>query len=56
MLAEISGNMAVMLRPKLSAKIAFAILGKPSNMASKPSSLQRRIRQAMQSQDTRLVR
>lgn len=48
--------MAIMIRPKLSAKIAFAILGKPSNLSSKPSSLQKKISKAMMYQDTRLVR
>jgi hypothetical protein len=48
--------MPIMLRPKLSAKIAFSILGKPSNMESKQSSLQKKITKAMMSQDTRLVR
>jgi len=48
--------MPIMLRPKLSSKIAFAILGKPANMEAKQSSLQKKINKAMISQDTRLVR
>lgn len=48
--------MPVMIRPKLSSKIAFAILGKPANMENKQSSLQKKINKAMISQDTRLVR
>jgi len=47
---------AVMIRPKISSKIAFAILGKPANIGSKPSSLQKKIAKAMENQDTRLVR
>ena len=48
--------MPVMIRPKISSKIAFAILGKPSNMEARQSSLQKKITKAMISQDTRLVR
>ena len=48
--------MPAMIRPKLSEKIAFAILGKPANIEAKPSSLQKKISKAMISQDTRLVR
>lgn len=48
--------MPIMMRPKISTKIAFAILGKPGNIESKPSSLQKKINKAMLSQDTRLVR
>jgi len=60
--AETSGNyflgvtMPIMIRSKLSAKIAFSILGKPANLSDKQSSLQKKISKSMQSQDTRLVR
>lgn len=48
--------MPIMVRPKISSKIAFAILGKPANLKDKPSGLQKKIAKAMESQDTRLVR
>lgn len=48
--------MAIMIRPKLSSKIAFAILGKPANIEAKPSSLQKKINKAMIYQDSKLVR
>lgn len=46
----------IMIRPKISAKIAFAILGKPANIENKQSSLQKKISKAMMYQDTRLSR
>lgn len=46
----------VMLRPKISSKIVFAILGKPAALQNKQSSLQKKISRAMMYQDTRLVR
>lgn len=48
--------MAIMVRPKISATIAFAIIGKPSNLQDKPSSLQKKISKAMEGQSTRLLR
>jgi len=48
--------MPVMIRSKLSSKIAFNILGKPSNIEAKSSSLQKKINKAMISQGARLVR
>lgn len=45
-----------MIRSKASAKMAYAITGKPANMTSKQSSLWKKINKVTITQDTRLVR
>ena len=48
--------MPIMIRSKLSKKIAFKIIGKPDAMQEKKSATQKKISKVMSYQDSRLVR
>lgn len=48
--------MPIMLRPKISSKIAFSILGKPANIENKQSGLQKKISKVVLSESTKLAR
>jgi len=48
--------MPIMIRPKFGAKIAFAILGAPSNMIKSSNRAGEHVRKVLQSQRTKLSR
>lgn len=49
--------MSIMVRPKGKArKIAYALLGKPANLAYKPSKEQQRINARLDADETSLTR
>lgn len=48
--------MPAMLIPKISKKIRFAIIGKPSALSDKQSALLKKISKSLDSQNARLVR